>query len=75
MLIYAIIEVVLFGVAISLIFILILIPKKGLQFLMLKCPNCNKIGGLRKTWRFTTEKEIDDGVNIDIIDVDLEIEK
>ena len=41
--------------------ILNLIPKYGLQFLLLSCPNCNKKGGLRKNWKFSTkmEKRID----------------
>lgn len=54
-----------------LIFLIELIPKYGLQFLILKCPNCKKLGGLKKSWKYSTEKEIESGNNDEIIDAEL----
>lgn len=30
-----------------------LIPRSGILFLFLKCPNCHQRGGLMKTWKFS----------------------
>lgn len=52
-------------------FLILIIPKYGLQFLILKCPNCNKRGGLKKNWIFSTEKETETGNNDEIIDIEM----
>lgn len=52
-------------------FLLLIIPKYGLQFLILKCPNCNKRGGLKKNWNFSTAKETETGNNDEIIDIEI----
>lgn len=54
-------------------YLLLLIPKHGLQFLILKCPRCYKRGGLKKTWEFSIEKENYSENNIDVIDIEMVI--